>query len=226
MDTNTTRRNLLRVGTTAAAYAAGATIVTGGVALATRAKSAAPAVSPALSKLLHDFDAADQRLDHFYKTVHNPAVDRDHELRAAHPEIEHEIPMTDGYSRTFSTARSMDVAQARHLATSAISAACVQPAWVEKRKAARSFYAAHLRRERAFARIRRMIRLDAINAQETALFVPYKVARDGIEAFPIASAADLDAKLSHMERTGASEDDDVFARIAADVRRLASQEGC
>jgi hypothetical protein len=38
--TTTTRRNLLRIGTTAAAYAAGATIVTGGVALASQAKGA------------------------------------------------------------------------------------------------------------------------------------------------------------------------------------------
>lgn len=40
MGTTTTRRNLLRIGTTAAAYAAGASIVTGGVALASQAKGA------------------------------------------------------------------------------------------------------------------------------------------------------------------------------------------
>lgn len=46
MDTNTTRRNLLRFGTTAAAYAAGASIVTGGIALASQAKGAeVPAVN-------------------------------------------------------------------------------------------------------------------------------------------------------------------------------------
>lgn len=45
MDINTTRRNLLRIGTTAAAYAAGASIVTGGIALASQAKGATlPAV--------------------------------------------------------------------------------------------------------------------------------------------------------------------------------------
>lgn len=38
----TTRRNLLRIGTTAAVYAAGASIVTGGIALASQAKGAEP----------------------------------------------------------------------------------------------------------------------------------------------------------------------------------------
>jgi len=40
MSTTTTRRDLLRFGTTAAAYAAGASIVTGGMALASQAKGA------------------------------------------------------------------------------------------------------------------------------------------------------------------------------------------
>lgn len=41
MTNTTTRRDLLRLGTTAAAYAAGASIVTGGIALASQAKGAA-----------------------------------------------------------------------------------------------------------------------------------------------------------------------------------------
>ena len=42
MATTTTRRNLLSIGTTAAAYAAGASIVTGGIAIASQAKGAEP----------------------------------------------------------------------------------------------------------------------------------------------------------------------------------------
>lgn len=224
MDTNTTRRNLLRFGTTAAAYAAGASIATGGIALASQAKSAAPAVSPALTRLLRDYAAADEALDQFYEAVHNPAVEREHEMRAAYPDIEHEIPMTGGHTRMFTTARTMDIAQARHIATSEISAQCEHPAWPAKRKGARSFYAAHLRRERAFARIHRVCGLDAINARETALFVPYKAAVAGIAAFPITTLADLDAKMAHLLQNRTDQDDELFDAIQADVRHLVQQE--
>jgi hypothetical protein len=42
MKATTTRRNLLRIGTAAAAYVAGASIVTGGVAIVSQAKGVEP----------------------------------------------------------------------------------------------------------------------------------------------------------------------------------------
>jgi len=62
MTQTTTRRDLLRFGTSAAAYAAGAAIVTGGVAIASEAKGAL-GISPALAKLLADRSAADETVD-------------------------------------------------------------------------------------------------------------------------------------------------------------------
>ncbi|MES3084950.1 hypothetical protein [Sphingomonas faeni] len=224
MDTNTTRRNLLRFGTTAAAYAAGASIVTGGIALASQAKGAAPAVTPQLAKLLRDYTAADDALNHFYETAHNPAVEREAAMREAYPHIEHAIPTTSGNVQTFTTAKPMDIAQARHIAKSKSSAECQHPAWPTKRERARAFYAAHLRRERAFASIRRTCRMDAINARETALFVPYKAAVAGIAAFPVATVADLNAKMAHLLENRTDQDDDLFDTIQADVRQLLTRE--
>lgn len=225
MKTNTTtRRNLLRIGTTAAAYAAGASIVTGGIAIASQAKGAAPAVSPQLAKLLRDYARADDTLAHFYETVHNPAVDREAAMREAYPDIEHNIPMTGGQTRMFTTAKSMDVAQARHIATSRISAECPHPGWPAKRQGARAFYAAHLRRERAFAGIRRACRIDAITAREATLLAPYTAAVAGIAAFPVATVADLDAKMAHLLDNRTSQDDDLFDTIQTDIRRLLTWE--
>jgi len=222
--TTTTRRDLLRLGTTAAAYAAGASIVTGGVAIASKARGAAPAVSPQLAKLLRDYARADKALAHFYETVHNPAVDREAAMREACPDIEHDIPMTGGQTRMFTTAKSMDVAQARHIAKSKMSAECSHPNWPAKRQGARAFYVAHLRRERAFAGIRRTCRIDAITAREATLLAPYTAAVAGIAAFPIATVADLDAKMAHLLENRTSHDNDLFDTIQADVRRLLTRE--
>ena len=121
MSTTTTRRNLLRIGTTAAAYAAGASIVTGGIALASQAKGAAPAVSPQLAKLLRNYTTADDALNHFYETVHNPAVEREAGMREAYPDIEHRIPTTSGNVQTFTTAKPSKPASTKTCERSASS---------------------------------------------------------------------------------------------------------
>lgn len=71
--TTTTRRNLLRFGTTAAAYAAGASIVTGGIALASQAKGAAPAgVSPGLRQAFAALAASERVSARYQETIYEP----------------------------------------------------------------------------------------------------------------------------------------------------------
>lgn len=80
MDTNTTRRQLLALGTSAAAYAAGAAIVAGGVALANEAK--ADALDTAgWDKAMSVHDAVKREHD-AYEPVHDTAYE------AYHAEIE------------------------------------------------------------------------------------------------------------------------------------------
>lgn len=81
MDTNTTRRNLLRIGTTAAAYAAGASIVTGGIAIASQAKGAAIGVSAGMSKALRAVESAERAYSDFDKAA---TYGPNHNEEAAH----------------------------------------------------------------------------------------------------------------------------------------------
>jgi len=79
----TTRRNLLRIGTTAVAYVAGATIVTGGTVLTSRAEAAAPTAArahwdTAFAKMLSAC-AADDAINARY----NAATDADQEMLEA-----------------------------------------------------------------------------------------------------------------------------------------------
>ncbi len=222
--TTTTRRNLLRFGTTAAAYAAGASIVTGGIALASQATGAALTVSPQLAKLLTDRDAADAVLDKWYEAVWNPAVDRSVAIATAIPHVELVTPALPGSPTapiTWSTANSLSVGHARGIAGIPAQRQNQGAAWQARRRDARKFVAAHLRRERAIGQAGRETKI--LRVEEDKLWEPITRCDRAIECFPATSLEDLSAKLAHLEKVG-SEPDGLLGTIQADVRRLLTQE--
>jgi hypothetical protein len=233
MDTNTTRRSLLRLGTGALAYGAGAAAVAGGFALAGEAKGATlQRVSPQLAKLIADYARADATLSQWYDDVWNPAVNAH---RAAREAIQHtEIPV-QGYRNvldedtpphTYSTASRMDVARCKGIMSIPAELQSTDPRWQDTRRAARRLVVATKWRERKIARLERQWDAMRLREQEDALWYPVHAATDAILAFPAASAADLNAKLDHMELVGTCESDpDGYQRIVRDdVRRLFGKE--
>lgn len=154
------RRQLLALGTSAAAYVAGAAIV-GGAALATAAKAEGKAgVGPALSQLLADYDRTDAELDRWYDAVWNPSVE------------------------------------------------------------------AHRKAMGGKDDVGRLPNQSELDAAEDKLWRPVKAATNAIRAFPVASLADMAAKLDHLDRIGARDGDaDVlFDIVRADVARLSGQK--
>lgn len=211
MDTNTTRRQLLRVGTSAAAYAAGAAIVAGGVAVATQAKGEAAAISPGLAKLLASYDLHDARLDRFYETVWNPVCDAHRaELETIHkrPPLVVEYPSYrhrfDGVlaAESFSTDNKHDVIRCKGIVSVARDKQPPEPQWQQLYQAARRIVARVKADERDEARLERKYKFAALRAREAELSQPSCEDAMAIRRFPCASIADLRAKLTHLERIG------------------------
>jgi hypothetical protein len=233
MDTNTTRRSLLRLGTGALAYGAGAAAVAGGVAFAGEAKGATlQRISPALARLLDQYARADTALCEWYDDVWNPAA-KAH--RAAHDAVPHtEIPV-QGYRNvldeqtpphTYSTARKSDVARCKGIMSIPADRQSTDSRWQDTRRAARQLTIAAKWRERKLARLQRQWNVHGYEAREARFWSPIHAATDAILAFPVASALDLGAKLDHMETVGTFESyPDKYQQVVRDdVRRLSSGE--
>ncbi|GEM71124.1 hypothetical protein SAQ01S_08900 [Sphingomonas aquatilis NBRC 16722] len=233
MTTSTTRRSLLRLGTGALAYGAGAAAVAGGLALAGEAKGAEPlTVSPALSGLLDQYAKADAVLCQWYKDVWNPAVEENRTAQEAIPHTRISVP---GYRNvldedtppyTFDTANPYAVSRAKSIMSTPTDLQTADPRWQETRRAARRLTIANRWRERKLARIDRAFEARGLQQQEDKLWVPIHAATDAIIAFPVAHVLDLNAKLAHMEQVGTCESDpDEYQRIIRDdVRRLSGGE--
>lgn len=233
MDTNTTRRSLLRLGTGALAYGAGAAAVAGGFALAGEAKGAAPArVSPKLEKLRADYDHADAALCQWYDDVWNRAVEKS---RAESDAVPHITVSVQGYRNvldedtpphTYSTASRSDVARCKGIMSIPADLQSTDPRWLDTRRAARRLTIAHRWRERRLSRIDRKWDWTALRAQESRLWESINEATDAILAFPVASALDLSAKLDHMAYVGSFESypEKCHQIVRDDVLRLAGME--
>lgn len=217
VSTDTTRRALLGgAGLIAAATLPAFAAVTMGPT------PAASQVSPALAKLIADFHAADARIDRFYDTTYNPAVEREAAMCKAVPHVT--IPMNEGWRGDpafFSTDNRQGVRVAQHLVRS-------EPRTSKRSDVvrARKLVAALHRRERKFQQIARDSGRAAASKREDELWVPIKAATAAIMAFPAASAADMLAKLDHLESVGVCDHDDpgvLFEIVRADAARLAGE---
>lgn len=222
----TTRRDLLRLGTSAAAYAAGAAIVTGAAALASEAKGATPGVSPELSRLIADHKEADDRINQFYRTTYNPAIDRHRAMTDAIPHVEREVPALSPAAPPlrWSTADPHTIGHPKSIALHPLEGQSQSPAWQARRREARSFYAAVLRRQRALAKAGRDSGAHAVAVREDELWVPIAEARLAIHNYPVASIADLAAKLAFIEDDNGMDGDDLLPLVMADVARLSGGE--
>lgn len=234
MDKNTTRRSLLRLGTGAIAYGAGAAAVAGGLAIAGEARGASlPSVSPALFELIETRRRHYDRLHQWYQTTFNPAADAQwaaHNAIDAKPPLTIAVPPYANWSGelynagSLTTASSKDVARCRGIVGIPLRSQSQDPAWQATYRAARRIVAYVKRQERAKAKIDRDHMQLGLLEQETRLWQPISAADAAIMAFPVASLADVRAKLDHIADIECEEDGGVFAMIDADVRRLMTGE--
>lgn len=220
--TATTRRDLLRIGTSAAAYAAGAAIVTGGIALAGEAKGATPAVSPALTALIAEVDRLVAASDDLHERVYMPARVR---WLAAKEEAQRSLPHTSvqlgnsvsGQPVVWTTADRSQVAMAK---TMARRKADPGPFPAGHISAARTLTAAHLRRERAIAAATNSRQLTAIMEQCDAFGEAIAEAEERVADFAASTLADLHAKVAFMHRRDLGNGMDRVATVLADLNRL------
>jgi hypothetical protein len=212
------------MGTSVAAYGAGAALVAGGCALAGEAKGATPVVSPDLTRLIALYDEHDARLLAFYRDTFNPAQQRHYAMLDALPHVEADGSLAGDGRRIWSTSRRLDVAEARGIATMPTAGQSITPLWLDKRRRARSFYAASLRRDRAVARAERSSGAEAAAECEDRMQEAIQPTLDAIHHFPVASAADLAAKLAFVERAETIELASIVPIVTADVQRLCSGE--
>ena len=225
MNQTTTRRDLLRFGTSAGAYAAGAAIVTGGIALAGEAKGATLGVSPALLKAIADFERHDAALDRFYRETFNPAIERHNAATLALPHVRMVGPALGvGPDLVLDSSDPHKVAYARGVAKQPATRASQEPHWQARRKLCRSFTAAVERRNRKLVRLDRDTGRIAADEQETRFYDERKPIKLAVLNFPVASLADLAAKLAFIERDEGMDGDDLLPLVMADVARLSGGE--
>lgn len=236
----TTRRDLLRLGTSAVAYAAGAATVTGGIALASEAKGAAPA-NYRLRRVIALYQRAVSAADRYTDTVEDPAHaacaaainalpqppavphrsvvttfinDYDDEIR-----LSTDSPASVGAARRFVTDPTwadMGVEKWQQAQRELVALADERDAIVATGKAAHQREVEALRERHSLAAIHR--RSNQLEDRVSQLW-------HATMGTPAHSLADVAAKVGFAERTGGVVVPDVvLAAISTDVRRLA-QEG-
>jgi hypothetical protein len=209
----TDRRALI---TGAAAYAAGAVVVTAGLATASHAESLHPAISTAFAALLDDAKRAAAASEHHGAAQFDRARDRYQALVDAIPHTT--VQMPGGSS--FTTADRGNVACCK-----AIIGTAKNPR-AERLAPHRSLIAAHLRRERSIEGARQQSGLAAAIERDDELGSLATGADDAVYAHPITNATELAAKLAwRVEREGEA-DEDFLVILLADARRMARGEGC
>jgi len=214
MESNTTRRGLLCIGTAAATMAVPLMIAPAAVA------ATPDAVSPALFDLISQFDAVHAKINRFYDNVFNPAVERSNTMRASIPHVT--IPPSPNWRDDqlfWSTDNRVGVAMAKSLVKH-------EPRTSRRSDVvcARKLIAAIHRRDREGKRIDKITGLDAANKREVGIYDPFTKAEAAIYAFPVASMADLKAKLAFIERDDGMDGDDLLPLVIRDVARLSGGE--
>lgn len=222
MSTTTTRRDLLRFGTTAAAYAAGASIVTGGIALTSQAKGAAPAgVSSGFTHALAALAAAERVSDRYQETVYEPTRLR---WLAAKDAVPHVVIEPSPMWKMSPTFWSTDHPRAMTLAKELVE----DNPRTSKRDdvvRARKLVAADRRRTRAVERAARASGIGAACDESDRLYGLMVAAEDAVCAYPATSLADLEAKLAFFLERDLAQNDGNMELVLADARRLLAKEG-
>lgn len=181
------------------------------------------------------FDAIGRARDHarwYEANVAQPAAERLRSMQAAFPHFTIETPAgTDGLRYLkWSTADHADVSEAKNLVRFAKvarkhpDAFPLDAAAVQRHKDARTFYAAHLRRERALARAARASGWAKAFKQDDKNALAWADAEEVLYRLPATNVAELALKVELMHAAGAFDYDYVPDAILADVRRIAGGE--
>jgi len=222
MNTTTTRRNLLRFGTTAAAYAAGASIVTGGIALASQAKGAAPVgISSGLAQAFATLAAAERTSTRYHEDVFEPTRLRWLAAKDAVPHATIEPSAAWKMSPAFwSTDHPRALALAKDLVAD-------NPRTSKRDDVvrARKLIAAEHRRNRAITQVRKASGIDTQGDESDRLYDIMVAAEDAVCAYPALNLADLEAKLAFFKERDLAQNEGNMALVVADARRLLAQEG-
>jgi len=218
----TTRRNLLRFGTTAAAYAASASMVTGGIALASQAKGVTPAgISPGLRQAFSKLATAERVLDHYRETVFTPTRQR---WLAAKEAVPHTIIAPSAVWRGSPTFWATDNEHAIQLATEMVND---NPRTSRKGDVirARKLIAANHRRARAMEQVHKSSGIGPRCEESDRLLELMVEAEDAVCAYPASCLADLEAKLAFFQERDLAKNDGNIELVLTDARRLLAQEG-
>ncbi len=199
-----------------------AAILVGAGAAVAATKSDA-GVSPDLAELIAAADRLDGAATHHFEHVWKPMRDRVDAAIAAlpHTMIEHGEAVGGG-PVIWSTAKPNSVSVTRAIVDLAKEGKDMEAAGLVH---ARALQAAHLRRERAAATIRRQNGWDAENERSDAHGEQAADAHSRVAVFLVRNAADLHAKVAFMIKHQMFDGMDWSDALLADAAHLAKMEG-
>jgi hypothetical protein len=208
MQTDTTRRAVLRLGTGALACGAGAAAVAGGAGLAGEAKGVSPTVDRhAFNRALAAYRAAVKASDDHYRLVEEPAED----------EVQRRAPFL---SCTFyHTASSGKTVGHRWNANDPDGWECGPPNSIlaQKARAVRTAYEAN-------QRVREQLGMAAIGDESDRLYRAINPAEDVLFATPAPDLAAVQIKLDLLWKDDRDQIPAYQDLVMADVRRLSGGE--
>jgi hypothetical protein len=217
MNNTTTRRNLLRFGTTAAAYAAGASIVTGGIAIASEAKGAAPgSVSPGLAHAIEAVATAEQASARYQETVYEPVRRRYLAAREAVPHTVLAPTPGSGVSPSFWATDSREGMAVAKAITNTYPRTSTRPDVVQ----ARRLLAADHRRSRRIQAKSKTTGFAECFDETNRLCEAVVDAENAVSAYPAASLADIEAKMAFIVKRDMEPNGGMMEHMLADARRL------
>jgi hypothetical protein len=205
----------------AGAASAAAVMAVAGAAVA--ASLPAAGVSADLGALIAESDRLDRLATYHYEHVWKPLRNRVEAAVAAlpHTTIEHGEAVGGG-PVIWSTAKPNSVSVTRAIVEMAKEGKDMKPAGLPH---ARALQAAHLRRQRAIARIHRESGWNKENERSDAMSEPWADAQDAVGAFLVRNATDLHAKVAFMVKHQMFDGRDWSAEMLADAAHLAKLEG-
>jgi hypothetical protein len=214
----TTRRDLLRLGTSAAAYAAGAAIVTGGVALASQARGAEPGISPELASLIAEAEQLEAKAAAYNRDVYEPVRSRWAEADSSIPHVE-----VDGYhGAIWSTDETPRVLNARWWIGSERTLDTENQR--EQFAAMQRLVAAHDERKALVDKAGNRATYDRVHGEDEENGNRTLNAIYTVTDFECVTLCDLHAKLAFMVKHQMGDGMDWLPEILADVARLSGEE--
>jgi hypothetical protein len=180
-------------------------------------------VSPALAALIAAADCLDHAATYHCEHVWKPMRDRVDAAIAAlpHTTIEHGEAVGGG-PVIWSTAKPNSVSVTRAIVDMAKEGKDMEAAGLVH---ARALQAAHLRRERAAATIRRKNGWDVENERSALMGEQSADAHDRVAVFLVRNAADLHAKVAFMVKHQMFDGMDWSDELLADAAQLAKMNG-